>query len=109
MAIFSIPIGEEAFSSQLTDLDGTGYILKFSYNQRASCYFMGIYTEAEEPIVTGVKVTCEYPLFIRYADPRLPPGVLIARSADRDQSPPTLGELGDGKRVELLYFTTDSL
>jgi hypothetical protein len=90
---------------QKTRLDGRDYILRFSYNERIQRWYVGICDEEGTPLLLGLKLVANWPLLRHYRhDPRLPPGELMAVDLTNDGSPPTLNELGEGKRVELTYF-----
>lgn len=104
-----IPTFESPFYEQLTALDGVPYLLSFQYNTRESRWYFSVALQDGTEIVTGIKVVCSIGLLRRFADRRLPPGDIVAVSAGADGSPPGLTELGEGKRVQLLYYSEDEI
>lgn len=94
----------EPYYRQKTRLEGRDYILVFSYNQRIERWYLGLYDEEETPLLLGLKLMANRPLLRHYRqDTRLPPGELVALTRDGSHEPPTLDELGEAKRVQLLY------
>lgn len=105
MATLLIPTSPGVpYFTQKTRLDGRDFILKFSYNQREERYYLSIFDEQETPILMGLKLVAVWPLLRRYrANPALPPGELWVSDLTGNGEPPTLNELGEGKRCELTY------
>lgn len=103
---FSIPTSpDQPFYTQETTLDGVRYLLDFRYSQRARVWYLAI-ALADNPsewLAGGIKIVCNYPLLRYCADVRLPRGILVALTDSTDDTPPDLGELGEGKRVTLTY------
>lgn len=106
MATLLIPTSPGVpYYAQKTRLDGRDYLLRFSYNERIQRWYLGLYDESNTPLLLGLKLVANWPLLRHYRhDPRLPPGELMAIDLTSDGSPPTLDELGEGRRVELTYF-----
>lgn len=100
---------DDPFYTFTTTLDGKQYIFEFRYNQRENTWYFSVELPDGTALVNGVKVVCGIPLLARVADVRLPPGYIMARANGTDASPPGMGELGEDKRVTLLYFTQDEL
>jgi hypothetical protein len=95
---------------QRTRLDGRDYVLDFSYNEREERWYLSFYDEAETPLALGIKLVANYSLLYPYRyDPRMPPGELNVADLTGDGSPPTLLELGESKRCELLYWSRAEL
>jgi hypothetical protein len=88
-----------------TRLDGREYNLRFAYNERSDRWHLDIATDADEPLVSGIKLICNWPLlrFFKW-DRRLPPGELRVMDLSPDGSPPGLYDLEIGRRCELTYF-----
>ena len=105
MSVLLIPTTPgEPYFQQKTRLEGRDFILVFSYNQRIERWYLGIYDEEEAPLLLGLKLMTNRPLLRHYkANTLLPPGELMALSRDGSHEPPTLDELGEDKRVQLLY------
>ena len=106
MATLLIPTSPGVpYFTQKTRLDGRDFLLRFAYNERAERFSLSIFDESEQPVLLGLLLVANWPLLRHYrADARLPPGELMAVDLTGDGSPPTLDELGEGKRVELTYF-----
>ena len=103
MSAVTIPTDPELyFFTQTTTLDGVPYLLTFRFNDREQAYYLQI--ASADGFVTyaqGIKLVANYPLLMSFATP---PGEMMAVSFAQDDSPPRIGELGDGLRCELLYF-----
>lgn len=106
MATILIPTSPGVpYFKQKTRLDGRDYLLYFAYNERAERYSLSIHDESDEPLLEGLWLVALWPLLRHYrSDPRLPPGELWVSDLTGDGAPPTLDELGEGKRCELNYF-----
>lgn len=106
MATLLIPTSQGVpYFTQKTRLDGRDYLLRFAYNERAERFSLTLLDESEQPILRGLWLVANWPLLRRYrADTRIPPGELMVVDLTGDGSPPTLDELGEGKRCELTYF-----
>ncbi len=103
--MISIPVSEEPFFKQFTSLGGQDFLLTFTYNQREACYYLTLGTASGVDICRGLKLVCNWPLLLGKRDERLPLGTLMVVSNTTDTETPDIGELGIGKRCELLYFT----
>ena len=108
--ISSIPTSQDLpFFTQVTTLDGISYLLSFRWNQRESCWYLSIALQDETPLADGIKIVCNVYLLRKFVDIRLPPGQLMAIANNNDTSPPGIDELGQDRRVTLLYLTVDEL
>jgi hypothetical protein len=96
------------FWNQTTTLDGVPYLLTFQYNTREACYYLMIQSsDATILYAQGIKIVSNYPLlgFGLYAGWAGPPGdIMCISQSTADDSPPELGEMGDGQRCVLLYM-----
>jgi hypothetical protein len=94
------------YYSQTTKLDGRDFFLRFAFNEREVAWYLSIYDEQRVPLLLGIKLVVNWPLLRHYHyDPRIPPGELMALDLTGDGATPGLDELGEGKRVELHYFS----
>ena len=111
MALIVIPTTPGApYYRQKTNLEGRDFILVFSYNERIERWYLSIFDEEETPLLQGLKLMASWPLLRHYRyDTRLPPGELMALTLDGSSDPPTLNELGPGKRAELVYLESTDL
>jgi len=100
----------EPYFRQKTNLEGRNFVLVFSYNERIERWYLSIFDDEETPLLQGLKLVANWPLLRHYRhDIRLPPGELMAITQDGSTAPPTLNELGEGKRVELVYLEAADL
>jgi hypothetical protein len=107
VSVFNVPTFADPFYSFGIALEGVPYVFDFRYNQREDSWYLGVALPDGTELITGVKVVCNRDLLRRAADVRLPPGRLMALANAEDDDPPGLGELGEDKRVTLVYFTSD--
>lgn len=68
-----VPDMNDSFSRVI--LDGTEYLLRFTWNDTKQRWHFGIYTVLREPIVQGLKLVPQFPINMQYIDARLPAGV----------------------------------
>jgi hypothetical protein len=98
------------FYTQKTRLDGRDYVLTFRYSQREDRWYLSLADSEEIPILSGLKLVANWPLLQAYHyDTRVPRGELSAMDLSGDDTPPGLNELGEGLRVQLIYFPVGSL
>lgn len=95
-----------------TNLDGTDYALTFRYSGRENCFYLDLYLTDGTLLCGGRKVVCSIPIWNQFNyDPRIPQGALIAQPVSGASDGPAgfdangNGELGDGRRVVLLYYS----
>ena len=67
----SLVLSEDVFYEYSVSLEGNSYILQFVYNERASLYFLSLFTAERVPVVLGEALVPSYPIFIDYALPDL--------------------------------------
>lgn len=89
-----------AFSYQI-DLQGTVYTLRYTFNTRMDKWTLDIRTEFEAPIVVGQPIISDWPIFERFRDTRLPPGILFAYDTSGQAIDP--GRFDLGNRVQMIY------
>lgn len=110
LIIRTVSTADDAYTSQRTRLDGRDYLLRFAYNEREERWYLSLYDEDELPVLQGLKLVANHPLLKAYrSNPDVPPGELVVADLTGDNSPPTLDELGEGRRCELLYITAAEL
>lgn len=89
-------------------IDGSSYRLSFTWNERTKGWSLDIAEENGLPIISGIRLVCNWHLLGRSQDTRLPPGMLSCMSLDPDDdSDPQLEDLG--RRVRLVYFDANDL
>ncbi len=97
-----------AFWRKRCELDGVTFLLDFKWSGRASAWTVSVFTADEEPIVQGLTLVSNRPLFRRFKwDSRMPRGELYAFDATA-----TIGRAGYdqlGPIVSVLYFEAADL
>lgn len=97
------------YDCQVT-LDGRNYIFDFQYSSREERWYFDLSLNDGTPIAKGIKVVCGVDFLAKKRwNPNVPPGLLFARTTSKDASPPTLDELGIGKRVKLTYVSPEDI
>jgi hypothetical protein len=109
MSIQSLRTFDDPFYTMTTALDGSDYLLEFRYNQREAAWYVNVSLSDGTLLAAGVKIVCNRPLLVHFSDERLPPGVLVAYANSTDASVPGLTELGEDRRVTLLYYSASEL
>lgn len=109
MAVLALPTFSDPFYSYTITLEGKPYLFEFRYNQRESAWYLDVAEVDGTVLVRGVKLVCGINLLRRFADVRLPPGLLTCIANGADKSTPGLEDLGEDRRVTLTYFTTDEI
>ena len=89
------------------DLDGDRFVLNFEWNDRALGWFLDIDNEAGERLISGVRISVNFPILNRYVIDGLPKGILIALDSTAAGIDPLREDLGD--RVRLVYFPVADL
>ena len=110
--LLNLPINPEERGVSLdVQLEGQSWHLKLEYIERAQGWYLHIETlSPKERLVSGRRVVLGVPIFRGLVDPRLPQGNLVALSlGDEQLGDPQLGELGNGRRVVLVYIPVDEL
>lgn len=110
MATLIIQTSPDPFQKKKVRLDGIEFVLSLSYNQREERWYLSIADDEEVPIIAGLKLQANWPLLFRHRyNTKLPAGELMAVDTTPDGSPPTLLELGKGKRCVLAYYEAVTL
>ena len=66
-----IPLSGSAFYDLSISLEGNSYIIQFIYNERMALYTMSLFDADKNPIVQGVALVPNYPIFVDYRLPNL--------------------------------------
>lgn len=110
MSVLILPTTADPFQQQTMQLDGIKYVMSLSYNQREERWYLSLADDEGVPLISGLKLRANWPLLWRHRyNVRLPPGEIMAIATTVDKSPPTLLELGEGKRCQLTYFERSTL
>jgi hypothetical protein len=100
----------DPFQKQNVNLDGVEFILSLAYNQREERWYLSIADDEDVPIISGLKLQANWRLLYRHRyNTKLPAGELMATDTTGDGSPPTLLELGEGKRCVLTYYEASTV
>ena len=57
-------------------LNGTAYLIRFTYNDTCDYWKFSLYNSQNEPIVLGIKIVPRFPLNVFYGVTKLPNGEL---------------------------------
>jgi hypothetical protein len=110
MAAIVLQNTDDPFQTFVSNFDGIKYTITLSYNQREERWYLSIADDEGVPILSGLKLQANWPLLWRHRyNTRVPPGEIIAINTTSDRSPPTLNDLGEGKRCELTYIEAATL
>jgi len=107
MQTIPLPTGA-AFFAQRAELEGTSYILDFSWNARQAAWFMSVFTADGDPLVRGITCVSNRLLLRRYkSNVDLPPGDLMMLDPTRTIDVPDFEQFGTS--VTLTYFLAEEL
>ena len=74
-AIIEITVPDLNDSYSRVVLDGTQYLIRFTWSMAARRWAFGLYTMLNEPIAIGIKLVPRFPLNYQIVDERFPTGV----------------------------------
>lgn len=110
MSFLTLPTFDDPFYDMLIDLEGVGYRVEFRFNQRNNCWYFDLSLEDGTELLKGIKIVPSIPLLSRFANRKIPAGILMAvNNAIDNDLPPGLIELGPTERVQLNYVTEEEL
>lgn len=100
--IISIPVSLDlpAFVQRST-LDGVPYLLTFQWNEREPGWYLSVADRTGAPLMQGIKIVPNWPLFRRFPNTIRPAGELIAFDPQRSGGPVLLEDMG--RRIKMLY------
>jgi hypothetical protein len=106
MAILEIPTNSDNPSwSEIIALEGIGYLLSFTWNNRDNSWVLDIQLPDETPIIMGIKMITNYELLGTYAEQNMPEGSMVLYDTSGAREDCTRDELGN--RWKLYYVTSD--
>lgn len=76
------------------DLEGTIYTMRFVENPRTGVYKLDFMDSVGNPIVMGIACVVNWPLLSRFADERLPKGILSFWDSTGKFTEPTSDNIG---------------
>lgn len=95
MAFEQLPIDSEDKNYFVgCELSGVLYRFRVLWNERGQFWTIGIFDSSDNPIVQGVKIVSDYPLFARFSNPLLPPGQIYCINTSDDKTEPNDSNLG---------------
>jgi hypothetical protein len=80
--LLNIPV-DSAYSSfkERVELDDKEFVLKFDWNTRLERWFVSLLDGSENPLVMGITLVANYPLFNRFKGSAMPQGVMMLYDA----------------------------
>ena len=102
-----IPVQDSSYFSELVDLDEVTFSLTFRWNGREEAWYFDIDEQDRSGIVRGQKLLPFVNLTERWADARMPAGVLVVNAITPNDRP-TRESLFEGS-ISLIYFTEDEV
>lgn len=106
MIYIKVPDRNDSISS--LSIDGTEYLIRFTYNEKFDYWSFGLYRAIDEPIIAMTKIVPNFPLVHYYTYTELPDGIFgclsdtdhVGRQAFNDKTAEFLyipnAELEDG-------------
>lgn len=73
MLFVKVPDMNDSMSS--LSIDGTEYLLRFTYNERHDYWSFGLYKGDGEPVIAMTRIVPNFPLFHYYTDVDIPDGI----------------------------------
>lgn len=95
------------FYTESMQLDGVTFILDIQWNQVMGAWYVGISDAESNQLVCGRRIVVGTAPFGKFADPRLPAGLIMPIDTSNQDLDPGLNDLGD--RVQLIYITAAEL
>jgi hypothetical protein len=104
--MFTVPTLQNfADYTEIVQLGGTTYRLRFAYNGRDSSWYVSLLGAGGDLLIAGVRVRLEWPLLRQHVGGELPLGELIVLDLLRSRAEPGRDDLRDG--VAPLVFVPD--
>lgn len=88
------------------ELDGTVYVLDYEYNSRMDKWLLQVEDEEGDVLIAHVPIVVNWPLFKRFVQQTLPPGVIAAYDSSNQNTDP--GRFDLGARVKAVYRESGS-
>lgn len=105
-----IPVTADADEfTQTVQLDGSTFILAFSFSDRTQLWFLSLYFQdngVAVPILEGIAVVADYPILAGVTHANRPKGELAVRVSGASRDP---GREDLGAAAELIYFEASEL
>lgn len=76
--IFNIPVDANSASfKQRIELDAKEFVIQIGWNTRQSRWYISLMDANENPLVMGITLVANYPLFNRFKGTQYPQGVMM--------------------------------
>lgn len=98
-----IPFRDPAQWSEQIELDGTIYILMFTWNALNEFWVMDIYDRNEVSLILGIKIVPNFPLLDPYTVFGKPRGQIICQNVVN--APSNIGRFDIGQKFEMIYYS----
>ena len=83
----TIPLDSAPYYTLSVSLEGNSYNLDFLYNERTQLYHVSLFDADNIPIVEGVGLVPEFPIFADYAIPNLSGYLWLGKKASLTSEP----------------------
>lgn len=104
--IFNIPVDSKFASfKQRVELDDSEFVLKFDWNTRQSRWYVSLMDGNENPLVMGLNLVANFPLFNRFKGTQYPDGTMMLMDATGSWQ--ECGRDGLGSTHYLIYEGAD--
>lgn len=101
-----IPVDSDNASFKFrTDLEDIAYVLRLDWNERSERWHLDIFDADETPLKVGLPLNINSDIIGRFADTRLPPGLIMLYDTSGQNEEAGRDDLGD--RCMLLYYTSE--
>ena len=100
-----IPVDTPNFVQRVA-LTGVIFTMHFVYNGRIDRFYLSLHDDKDNPIVTGMRVICDWPIMRKCRSTAMPVGFILFSDSSGNAEPPGLHELG--RRVQLYYVEPDA-
>jgi hypothetical protein len=108
MAVETIPVRSDIdYYAMTVALGENDFRLTFAYNTRDDRWYMDIAKADGTALVNGVPMVVDTPLLLRYTNPALPEGYLIATDTTGEGIEAAKEDFGD--RVQLIFIPSSDL
>lgn len=86
----------------IVQLEGVRYLFALDWNDREGAWYLGISTEEEEALLSGVRCVSDWPLLRKNTSSQVPPGDIVFLDSEGAGADAGRDDLGD--RVVPLYY-----
>lgn len=102
-----IPFKEPSNWKMQITLDGTIFVLEFTWNSLNEFWVMDVYNRNEVPLVYGIVIVPNYPLLQAYRVNGMPLGEIICQNIVNSDD--TISRFDMAQKFELVYYSFGEL